>query len=502
MDGMPERRAAWVPALLALLATAWLLRIATLMASGAGLQVDEAQYWDWSRHLQWGYWSKPPAIAAVIAASTALFGDSVLGVKLLSMLLWPLSAAVLAWLAWDMAGRGPAGQRAGFWSAALLLGTPLAGILGMAATTDAPLMFMWSLCMAWSWRALCEPDGRSALPWWALAGLAMGLGLLSKYTMAAAGAAWAILFLLHWRRHGLGLLLAGLVALAVFAPNLWWNAVNGWPTLGHTAEITVAAQTRASNKLASVLEYVAGQLLMVGPVALAAALLAIRRSPHAAVQAPGTVSRPSATGFALMFSLPLLLVALAQSFNARANVNWTAPALLGICLYLALYMAPRLGWRAWWISTALALLLPAGASMLGSLPQIQKQALTSARHFDLWARMRGWEPVLGELKAALASEPDLPVAATRRDLVVHARYVWRDLDRAVMAWPAAGRPRHHYEQFEPLWSDPQRPPQRLLLLSDAAPSDELRRQYPHWRQVGAAQSGRVRIELWLASGPP
>lgn len=203
-----------------------------------------------------------------------------------------------------------------------------------------------------------------------------------------------------------------------------------------------------------------------------------------------------------MFSLPLLLVALAQSFNARANVNWTAPALLGICLYLALYMAPRLGWRAWWISTVLALLLPAGASMLGSLPQIQKQALTSVRHFDLWARMRGWEPVLGELKAALASEPDLPVAATRRDLVVHARYVWRDLDRAVMAWPATGRPRHHYEQFEPLWSDPQRPPQRLLLLSDAAPSDELRRQYPHWRQVGAAQSGRVRIELWLASGPP
>jgi hypothetical protein len=165
-------------------------------------------------------------------------------------------------------------------------------------------------------------------------------------------------------------------------------------------------------------------------------------------------------------------------------------------------MAPRLGQRAWWISTLLALLIPAGGSLLGSLPAIQKQALTSARHFDLWARMRGWEPVLLELKGSLVSQPDLPVAATRRDLVVHARYVWRDLDRPVMAWPSALRPRHHYEQFEPLWVIGQQRPQRLLVLTDAPLSEDVKRQYPQWRQVGAARSGRVQLELWLASEQP
>ncbi|HPR07365.1 MAG TPA: hypothetical protein PLI17_12105, partial [Denitromonas sp.] len=42
--------------------------------------VDEAYYWGWSQALDWGYYSKPPVIAALIAASTAAFGDGILAV--------------------------------------------------------------------------------------------------------------------------------------------------------------------------------------------------------------------------------------------------------------------------------------------------------------------------------------------------------------------------------------------------------------------------------------
>lgn len=488
-----------LPALLALLLLGLLLRIGVLLASAAGLQVDEAQYWDWSRHLQWGYWSKPPGIAAVIAASTAVFGNGLLGVKLLSMALWPLAAAVLGALAWDMAGRGQAGRQAALWSAALLMGTPAAGILGMAATTDAPLLLAWSLCMALTWRALRTPEDKSPLPWWALAGLALGLGLLSKYTMAAVLASWALLLLRHWRRHGLGMLLAGVVALAVFAPNLWWNASNGWPTLGHTAEITVAAQTPAGGRAMAVLEFIVGQALLLGPVALIIALLAWRRPSQPAHQSPLAVG---ARSMALIFSLPLLAVALAQSLHSRANMNWTGPALLGLCLWLGLYIAPRLGRRAWWISTALALALPASASLLSALPSVQKGAMQPGPHLDLWARMRGWQPMLQQFETGLKSHPNLPVVATRRDLVAHARYVWRGLDRPVMAWPASGKPRHHYEQFESLWSAGQRPPERILLLTDAPLSEAYKKQYPHWQRLDAAQWGPTQLELWLASEQP
>jgi len=66
-----ERRAAlWL--LLALVPGLWLWRLAATWLNGAGLFVDEAQYWDWSRDLAWGYFSKPPVLAALIRVSTAL----------------------------------------------------------------------------------------------------------------------------------------------------------------------------------------------------------------------------------------------------------------------------------------------------------------------------------------------------------------------------------------------------------------------------------------------
>ena len=61
------------------------LRMFEFTLSGAGLHVDEAQYWLWSSDLQWGYFSKPPVLVAMISASTAVFGNSLLGVKALAM---------------------------------------------------------------------------------------------------------------------------------------------------------------------------------------------------------------------------------------------------------------------------------------------------------------------------------------------------------------------------------------------------------------------------------
>ena len=62
---------------------------------GIDLYVDEAYYWGWSRALDWGYFSKPPVIAALIAASTRLLGDSIIAIKLPSLLLYPATAFAL-----------------------------------------------------------------------------------------------------------------------------------------------------------------------------------------------------------------------------------------------------------------------------------------------------------------------------------------------------------------------------------------------------------------------
>src|SRR5438093_10343641 len=54
---------------------AGLLRIAYLAADcPLDLSPDEAHYWDWSRHLDWSYYSKGPLVAWLIRLSCELFG--------------------------------------------------------------------------------------------------------------------------------------------------------------------------------------------------------------------------------------------------------------------------------------------------------------------------------------------------------------------------------------------------------------------------------------------
>src|SRR5437879_7811477 len=87
---MPYRRSVLDPAAV----WRWRLLAALLIVGAAGLHVaylvppcpldlapDEAHYWDWSRHLDWSYYSKGPLVAYLIRAGCAALGDTALGVR-------------------------------------------------------------------------------------------------------------------------------------------------------------------------------------------------------------------------------------------------------------------------------------------------------------------------------------------------------------------------------------------------------------------------------------
>jgi hypothetical protein len=307
------RDGCWLVPLLGLVLA---LRVAVMLASGAGLHVDEAQYWDWSRELQWGYFSKPPLTSVLIAASTAVLGDGLLGVRLWAMACWLLASLVL----WRL-GVAAGSASGGVWAAVLLAATPASGLLGLVATTDAPLMLAWTLCLAATWHAL--QGGARATGCWLLAGLALGLGLQAKYTMAAAALSW--LWLVLARRNAAtarGAALASLVAVLVFSPNLAWNAVHHWPTLRHTAEITEVAEAAAGTHSAwrGLGEFLGTQLLLAGPVVWIVAFAVVLRRrglPRGPARAPWA--------FAMAFVLPLATVGVLQSLRGPLQLNWTAP---------------------------------------------------------------------------------------------------------------------------------------------------------------------------------
>lgn len=441
--------------LLALTGAALLLRLAVLQGvlldPTVGLQVDEAQYWGWSRDLQWGYYSKPPAIAALIAASTALFGDSVTGVKALAMALHGATALALAALAHTMAGARPArAARAAWWAALIALSNPVASLLGLAVTTDAPLLLCWTLAAAALWR-LQQGD---RLRDWAWLGWWLGLGLLSKYTMAVllitvVGVVWTRPVVARSWLGGPLLMLAVLALLLV--PHLIWNAAAGWPTWHHTADITMQVRRDADvSGWASLGEWVGGQWLLFGPLW---ALLVLRRG-WARVRAWSW--KPSVTQhFLLWLALPLLLIGALQAIRSTAQINWTAPAGQALTLALALWLSAgrrRAARRTAAVVVALHLLVLTALPLVGTAARALggPQAMPP-RHLDLWARMRGWDHAFAALEAPARQQfeaaPRTVLLGTNRTVIAHGQYAWRDLGWHWHAWrpDPARRPTDHYQ---------------------------------------------------------
>lgn len=104
---------AW-PILLAMALAVFCYRLLWVWSHDYSLFVDEAQYWQWSTQPAFGYYSKPPLVAWLIAASTRLFGESELAIRLPALLAWPLAGIGVG----ALAGRW-AGSRAAIVSAAI-----------------------------------------------------------------------------------------------------------------------------------------------------------------------------------------------------------------------------------------------------------------------------------------------------------------------------------------------------------------------------------------------
>jgi 4-amino-4-deoxy-L-arabinose transferase-like glycosyltransferase len=201
-----------------------LVALRLVAAAWTPLTFDEAYYWMWSKHLAFGYYDHPPMVALVIRAGTVVAGDTELGVRLVSILLaLPMSFAVYRTAAILFGG-----VRVGVTAAILLNATLMAAVGTLIVTPDSPLLVASSFVLFFLAKVL--QTGRGA--WWLAVGAAVGCALLSKYTALFFGAAILIwLVAVPKQRHWLITpwpYLGGLVAFAIFAPVILWNADHQW----------------------------------------------------------------------------------------------------------------------------------------------------------------------------------------------------------------------------------------------------------------------------------
>lgn len=352
------------------------LRLAALMVTPLELYPDEAQYWLWSRTLDFGYFSKPPMIAWVIWATTQLGGDSEAFVRLSA----PLFHAV-ATIALFAVGKRLYGPWTGLGAAIVYALMPGVQLSSGVISTDAPLLCFLALALL-AYVALQGEDRR--LRHAVGLGAALGLAMLSKYAAlyALIGIGLHLALSAEARRAwDLKSAAAAIVAfLVVLAPNLIWNANHGFATVGHTA-----ANANLGGKLfnpGEMLTFLGEQFGVFGPLPFAVLVggglfLAIRRK-----------LQPQDLLLAC-WTLPPLLVVTVQAFLSRANANWAASAYVAGAVLVA---ALLLRWRAkWWIVGGVVVQVAIAALFLAwtANPQI---ADAMGRSNDI-KRARGWEQI-------------------------------------------------------------------------------------------------------------
>lgn len=425
MNDSAQRPLYW---LLLILVLGTLYRALALHGSGLNLYVDEAQYWTWSQALDWGYYSKPPVIAALIAVTTTLFGDGELAVKSGALLVYPLTTLLLYALARRMFD-----ARIALWSALLFFTLPGVAFSSLIISTDVPLFLCWTAAAYSLWRAL-ETD---EWLWWLAMGAACGIGLLTKYTMGifALGTVAYLLLSPMQRRHFANPKPYAAAALAalIFAPNLWWNAHHGWPTFQHTAEIS-NLEGGAQLHWDELQEFLSGQAAIMGPVLFIAL---IWRALHFKAWNADPRER-----FLACLALPFLLIISLQALLGRANANWGAMTYATGTLWMVATLLPR---HRKWLIAALLINLVAMSLAYHYHAVTRVLGVQLNRKSDVYKRVQGWD-VLGErVKALLAEQPGTLLLANERDTMSELAYYARPASAGAVLWNPLHQLTNHYE---------------------------------------------------------
>jgi 4-amino-4-deoxy-L-arabinose transferase-like glycosyltransferase len=406
-----------------------LLRIVALFASPLNLGPDEAQYWHWSTEFAFGYFSKPPLIAWLIGATTAVCGDGEGCVRLSSPIMHAATSLILYQI-----GARLFSVRVGFWSAVTFATLPSVSFSSGLISTDAPLLAAWA-CALLSFHQLMETK-----EWrWAIAlGIALGVGLLAKYAMGYFILCAIVYALIAservapvWPQFTVALVLGALI----FAPNLVWNAWRDFPTIGHTA-----ANANLGGDLFSIgkmFEFAISQVGVFGPVLLIALGVGIFRC----IRTPSTGGRTSSLWYLLAFSAPILIIALTIAFISRANANWAATAYVAATPIAIVFLLDAR--KKFWL--AISMSLHASLAILFAVGFMAPAAGDAIGLSSALKQVRGWEAFGSAVLNEANRNSYTSISTDERDAMGALLYYARPRSIPVTMWDHHWPTRNHYE---------------------------------------------------------
>ncbi|MEC9342271.1 MAG: glycosyltransferase family 39 protein [Pseudomonadota bacterium] len=429
----------WLQRTLLVLGAILVLRLVSLWFNSTELFFDEAQYWAWGEEPAFGYFSKPPMLAWIIAGVTGVCGNSEFCVRLMSPLMHSGTALAIYFLAARLFDK-----RTGFWSAIVYATLPAVTLSSTLASTDVPLVFFWSLALLAFLRF--EETGKTG--WAVLLGVMLGAGLMSKYAMVYFLLCAPIYALAVPERPHVLKRPAFWLALAIggllLVPNLVWNLQNGFATVGHTGENIGWDGRLHFGRFA---EFFGSQFGVMGPILFGIYLVAIFRLLREGMNRQQL--------FLLCFSVPVLALIVVQSLLSKAYANWAALTYVAATVLVTDLMINRI--PDWWHRASLwlngavfaVIAIAVAFSAPGQLPLPD-----NLQPFD---RMHGSR----ETAAALAKQADgnsYPVILVdNRRLASLMRYYLRERSERFASWRWETVPADHFEMLHAYQDSPEEP---------------------------------------------
>lgn len=288
---------------------------------------EEAYYWNYAQHMASGYLDHPPAVALIIKLSTMLLGNNEFGVRLGAFICWFITAFFAYKLSSSLFDKNTA-----FISVILVAALPIFFGIALVITPDAPLIACWAGALYYLYRALV--DGKSNA--WYAAGIMVGLGLASKYTIGFLLPA-ILLFMVIDKPARKWLFkpqpyLAAIIAFVLFSPVIWWNYQNDWASFLFQSSGRIAAPSEFSTH-----ELIASILVLLTPTGFLAAFAVMR--PHRGLFKHLGLNDSVRLRSSHLFSITMALIPLAIfvlfSLTKEIKLNWTGPIWLSILPFIA-----------------------------------------------------------------------------------------------------------------------------------------------------------------------
>ena len=361
---------------------------------------DELYFVAAGHHPQWGYPDQPPLTPLIAAAADSLAPGSLLLLRALSAVIVGVVVLVTADLA-----RALGGDRSAQLLAAVTTGTG-AGLLaiGHLLSTATVDLLAWTVVI----RLFVATLRHDRPQLWPAVGLALGVGLENKHLVGflAAGLVVGIATTPPLRHHLRSPWAWGgaAIALALWLPNLMWQADHGWPQLELAGDIRDEYRTVGGS-----MELVGFQVLMINPLGGVLAFV-------------GIVSGLRRPGWAFFRPVPVAYLLLLVGFVVTGGKNYYLLGLLpplaaaGSVVVAQRWSALRL--RLLTVAVAVTALFPVPA-LLPVLPADTLDASFYPALNEDGLETIGWPGVVAQVRSVVA---DLPPAQRRTAVIVTQNY--------------------------------------------------------------------------------